>query len=176
MGYYTNFKLLFNDKTDEGTEVVEYFESGVTLKLSVSEFKSKMPGSRSIEDFLKRIEELDKKCAKLKLDKDMIDILYMIWRGGSDSLKWYSWDDDVKNFSKLFPKVLFELRGEGEEAGDIWRAYFQNGKCQISKVTMTFDPYDPKKMEQLKMIFLAFGVIWIAVGIGLFLIYKRGRK
>lgn len=66
---------------------------------------------------------------------------------GYDSCKWYSHDEDMRDFSRLHPDVLFELDGEGDESGDIWQAYFQNGKAQYCQAKVTFEKYDPKKME-----------------------------
>lgn len=45
-----------------------------------------------------------------------------------DEMKWYNYDTDMKALSKSWPTVLFELSGEGEESGDIWTAFYRNGK------------------------------------------------
>src|SRR5881394_2305568 len=50
-----------------------------------------------------------------------------------ESTKWYDHEADMKALSAEFPKVLFTLRGEGEESGDVWVKYFKNGKMQSSK-------------------------------------------
>jgi len=63
-----------------------------------------------------------------------------------DSIKWYDYQDDMKNISSQFPNVLFTLRGEGEENGDIWVAYFKNGKVQQSKAKITFDEFNESKL------------------------------
>ena len=57
----------------------------------------------------------------------------------NESCKWYEWKEDMTEFSKLYPEALFILRGEGEEIGDIWRAYFKDGKAEKQKVKMVFD-------------------------------------
>ena len=60
--------------------------------------------------------------------------------------KWYQHEDDMKRFSKLYPHILFELSGEGEESGDIWKKYFLNGKMQTCNVKMEFEPFDESKL------------------------------
>lgn len=60
--------------------------------------------------------------------------------------KWYEHENELRKFSKQHPKVLFVLDGEGEESGDIWVKYFQNGKCQVCKAKITFDEFDAKKL------------------------------
>jgi hypothetical protein len=46
------------------------------------------------------------------------------WFGNA---KWYEHDDDMCKLSSKFPEVLFTLTGEGEETGDVWRKWYQNG-------------------------------------------------
>lgn len=45
-----------------------------------------------------------------------------------ESLKWYDHERDMKAVSVKNPSVLFILDGEGEEAGDLWRKWFYQGK------------------------------------------------
>lgn len=57
--------------------------------------------------------------------------------GGEDEVKWYSHDEDMMKLSKLFPRMIFKLHGEGEESGDIWDSYYQNGvveTCQAEVI------------------------------------------
>ena len=51
---------------------------------------------------------------------------------------WYNYKDDMKKLSLQFPDTYFLLYGTGEEQGDVWKAYFYNGKVQIIKATLTF--------------------------------------
>lgn len=44
----------------------------------------------------------------------------------------------TKMISLKFPDTYFLLYGVGEEQGDVWKAYFYNGKVQIIKATLTF--------------------------------------
>lgn len=61
--------------------------------------------------------------------------------------KWYAWETDMKIISKNFPGVLFKLSGEGEEAGDMWEAYFKDGKMQLCKAVIAFEPFDESKLK-----------------------------
>jgi hypothetical protein len=63
-----------------------------------------------------------------------------------DACKWYDHENDIAEFSKIFPDVIFELSGEGEEARDIWKKYFKNGKIQICIAKITFDEFDESKL------------------------------
>ena len=60
----------------------------------------------------------------------------------SDDCELYNWNEDMKEVSKLFPDQLLAISGEGEESGDIWKAYFKNGKSQICTATLTFENFD----------------------------------
>lgn len=64
-----------------------------------------------------------------------------------DSIKWYSCLDDCKRISKDFPDTVIEVSGEGEEVGDIWTAYFKNGKMQYEKAQIVLGEYDESKLK-----------------------------
>jgi len=65
----------------------------------------------------------------------------------ADSYKWYDHEEDLKRFSKKYPEELFELYGEGEEAGDLWFLYVKNGKSQRCMGKVVFDPFDESKLK-----------------------------
>jgi hypothetical protein len=46
----------------------------------------------------------------------------------------------------LFPTVLFTLKGEGEESGDMWFKYFKNGKMQVAMARIEFDSFNEGKL------------------------------
>lgn len=54
------------------------------------------------------------------------DDKYNPFDGGE--IKWYDNHEDMIEFSKKHPNAVFLLSGEGEEQGDIWKAYYKNGK------------------------------------------------
>jgi hypothetical protein len=61
---------------------------------------------------------------------------------GGEAVKWYQWEEDMKALSKQFPALLFTLDGEGEESGDIWRAYFRNGKSHVVRAKIVIPEVD----------------------------------
>jgi hypothetical protein len=65
----------------------------------------------------------------------------------SQECKWYDNEKDMRAFSKIYPNTLFKLKGEGEEAGDVWIKYFKDGKMQSCPAKITFDDYDENKLK-----------------------------
>lgn len=61
--------------------------------------------------------------------------------------KWYEHEGDMRGMSKKFPHVLFTLKGEGEESGDLWAKYFLNGKMQAAKAQIVIEPFDKTKLK-----------------------------
>lgn len=65
----------------------------------------------------------------------------------AEPCKWYQHEEDMVRFSKEYPDTVFELTGEGEDAGDLWRKYFKNGKVQVCDAIITYPPFDESKLE-----------------------------
>jgi len=65
----------------------------------------------------------------------------------SHDIKWYSHVDDMRKVSLDFPDNLITLEGVGEEDGDMWKKYFYNGKCQVAEAIITYEPFDPLKLQ-----------------------------
>lgn len=63
-----------------------------------------------------------------------------------EEIKWYEHEEELREFSKRYPDVLFTLKGEGEEQGDLWIKYFQNGKMQLAAAKIAFARFDKKKL------------------------------
>ena len=61
---------------------------------------------------------------------------------GGDTIKWYGWEDDIKALSRKYPALLFSLEGEGEESGDIWKAWARNGKVVTAQAKIVFETPD----------------------------------
>jgi len=122
MGYLTSFKL----EIIQPESKIDDFERVLP--------KSQVPEQRQIIEMLRSKYEN----AKFSLDEN---------GNTRESYTWYNYQDDLKEFSKNFPTMIFKLNGEGEENGDIWEAYFKNGKMQLCEARITFDKYDESKLK-----------------------------
>ena len=61
---------------------------------------------------------------------------------------WSSWDDDLLELSHQYPDVFIEVSGDGEASEDLWRAYIKDGAMQYAPAKITYEAYDPDKMEE----------------------------
>jgi hypothetical protein len=61
--------------------------------------------------------------------------------------KWYLHDADMRLISIKYKGILFILKGEGEENGDLWVKYYLNGKCQVALAEITYAEFDCDKLE-----------------------------
>lgn len=80
----------------------------------------------------------------------LIDRGYPMFEGdgwSNDVLKWYGWGRDMMAASAQMPGVLITLTGSGEEDGDIWRAYFLDGRVQCTRPRIEFEPFDEGKLS-----------------------------
>ena len=59
--------------------------------------------------------------------------------------KWYDESDDMTKYSLLYPTTIFVISGEGEETGDMWSAYYLNGKRQELRPTIVWPDFDKTK-------------------------------
>ena len=76
-----------------------------------------------------------------------LDSIFDIDGKSFDSSKWYGHEEDMRIVSDNFPDVLFTLKGEGEEAGDVWIKYFKNGMMQSCYAKLVFEEYDESKLR-----------------------------
>ena len=65
----------------------------------------------------------------------------------ADNCKWYDHEEDVREYSKKFPNLVFILDGEGEEPGDIWREFYKNGKSYRWDLEHTLPEFEEGKLE-----------------------------
>jgi len=84
-----------------------------------------------------------------ELDGVLTQVTGYNWKGLDigDSVKWYDFDVDMRKISKMFPFTLFTLCGEGEESGDIWKAYYKDGKCQHVQAKVVFEEFDEERLK-----------------------------
>lgn len=67
--------------------------------------------------------------------------------GKIQGAKWYDNEKDCLEVSKKFPDQVIVVQGEGEEAGDIWMAYYKNGKSFKAEAVITFELFDESKLK-----------------------------
>ena len=67
---------------------------------------------------------------------------YVISVVGSGAVKWYDHGIDMTKLSEKYPTVKFELYGEGEEQGDIWKKIFLGGKMKYLLVELVWPDED----------------------------------
>jgi hypothetical protein len=66
---------------------------------------------------------------------------------GEDT-QWYDHEKDLIRLSEMFPDIIFRLRGNGQYPQDMWEKYYKNGKSQLCKARITFDPFDEDKLKE----------------------------
>ena len=60
------------------------------------------------------------------------------------------WDTkDMIPFSKKYPELLFVIDAFSVDELDVWREYWQDGKCQHIDAEILMDAHDPNKMKKL---------------------------
>lgn len=125
MGYYTRYKLEFHGPEEHIDKVVANLE------------------------FLKEDAEMAKEFG-FQYDWEA-EALYDIWTGRADIMTFYHHEEPLRALSKQHPDVLFVLSGEGEEAGDIWKEYFKDGKMRLRvhgccRAEIVYPEYDEAKL------------------------------
>ena len=89
---------------------------------------------------------------------ELNDITNYVWDSNIDEkpktnnfilygVKWYKHDEDMKLLSKKHPDILFELYGNGEEDGDMWKAYYKNGKSYVVRAIISYPEFDEKLLS-----------------------------
>lgn len=66
----------------------------------------------------------------------------------AESYKWYDHESNMFELSEMFPKILFQVDGDGEESDDLWRTYYLNGKSQDVEVKTVYGKLNMKKLKE----------------------------
>jgi len=85
--------------------------------------------------------------ADLRSNNDCAERALDEFGNAEEAVKWYEHEKEMKQFSKKYPNTIFCLHGEGEESEDIWNKYFCNGKVQVCRAKIVFDPFNEKKLK-----------------------------
>lgn len=59
-----------------------------------------------------------------------------------DELKWYDWEEDMKEIAKKYPAIEFRVEGSGEDKDDWWVALFKGDRFQIKYVEPPIDEWE----------------------------------
>ena len=54
----------------------------------------------------------------------------------------------MREVSKKHSNVLFQITGEGEDNGDLWKAYFRGGKMQMCVAKIVYDIFDQTLLNE----------------------------
>lgn len=66
-----------------------------------------------------------------------------------DSRKWYYYDENMLELSKLYPSTIFHLWGEGEDRDDNWYAVYCNGQFEKVQAELVFPSIDVKSIGDI---------------------------
>ena len=134
-----------------------YFAPLQFLKLSPShkwEIMLEEDSKVTFHDRDDRLREIDID-GKIRYFKDFQDLYDKATPGKctsvffEDEIKWYNHENDMRKYSKMFPKATFIVSGVGEEEGDYWKEYYKNGKmvrCN-GDMTIAYDTFDERDYE-----------------------------
>lgn len=84
--------------------------------------------------------------SNVDLDQGSLSISSLI-EHTSDSCKWYDHEEEMIEYSKKFPQLVFILDGDGEEAGDVWREFYKNGKTYRWELEVVRPNFNAKKLK-----------------------------
>ena len=132
MGYYTSYQLSMSRDISRKEIVMKEDEiANLIQKIKILRSKDRY-GDHPSTWFL---EELNQ-----KLNFETLSCF-------DENCKWYTCSEDMKLASTLFPDVLFEIRGDGEQTGDMWKAYFKDGKMARYQAKFVFPEFNEDDME-----------------------------
>ena len=78
-----------------------------------------------------------------KLANDFLSITgYSIDALEGDTIKWYDYDTNMLDLSKLYPSTIFHLWGDGEDSDDNWHAVYCNGEYRKVEAEITYPKID----------------------------------
>lgn len=134
MGYYSRFTLSWKTPDGYNDEYREFVEACQKKKIKIpNKISAAVDKMTELEDAIND----DNACSYGSLNSMV---------RGSDQIKWYDHEDEMRAFSKKFPEILFILEVNGEEEGDLSIKYFKNGKMQRANAVITYEEFDESKL------------------------------
>jgi hypothetical protein len=133
MAYLTRFTLTVISEDPEIKRLQQLISNYLTDTEGTGNFSSEV-----LDLIQKEVKRLQVFSYKDALEKFVGDNVL------SDSCSWYEHDEDMKKFSLKYPGMVFCLTGEGEEAGDLWKGYYRDGKSQKVEAQIVYPPFDPE--------------------------------
>ena len=123
MGYYTHYSLTAHTNFDG----VLYNSFNIPLETE--------------KEVMKKLCEVSMIWDETQVDEwdDPFDMI------SDDTYKWYDYESDMLNLSRMFPNLWFVLEGHGEEWDDIWRSLYHNGEYEFQCIDMQFPDFNRKR-------------------------------
>jgi hypothetical protein len=128
MGYYTNFSLAIRTAITKAKarEII-----GMINRICTQ--------SEDEDDWAFVLEDDWFSTPSLKTEDKGEKIWNIVSR---DEMKWYDWEDDMKDIAHQYPEVEFELEGSGEDKDDWWIALFKGNRSQVKYCTAPIDEWE----------------------------------
>lgn len=106
-------------------------------------FEITIPAKFDVDDVIDKLVTLSDYAFEKTVTNDKIKSFATV-----DTCKWYSHESNMIDLSELFPKILFQVDGDGEESDDVWRTYYLNGKSQSVEVKTVYGKLNMKKLKE----------------------------
>lgn len=110
------------------------------LELSSDKARSLLAATKAAEEMIKSRNSVE----FLGTESPVCDGIY--WDG-----KWFDGEEkELVALSRMYPDVLIQVTGDGEDSEDFWREYIQNGKTGWTPGAITYEPFDMVEMKDYK--------------------------
>lgn len=123
MGYYTNFSI------DIRTAITRAEARDITEAIN----RAICPTIENEDDWLFSLDDYSGIEDDEKATWELIPY---------DMMKWYDWEEDMKEIAKEYPAIEFRVEGSGEDKDDWWVALFKGDRYQIKYVEPPIEEWE----------------------------------
>lgn len=123
MGYYTNFSI------DIKTAITRAEAKDITEAIN----RAICPLIKSEDDWLFSLDDYSGIEDDEKATWELIPY---------DMMKWYDWEEDMKEIAREYPAIEFRVEGSGEDKDDWWVALFKGDRYQIKYVEPPIEEWE----------------------------------